>query len=89
MANGQKFDPDQCSAASWSYPLGTAVRVTLEDEGQPARSLIVTVTDRGPAQRYVEQGRIIDLSRAAFQTLAPIERGLIMVNVQPVKSEAE
>lgn len=89
MANGQKFDPDQCTAASWQYPLGTRVRVTFEDDGQPARTIVVTITDRGPAPSYVQKGRIIDLSKAAFQSLAPIEKGLISVNVQLVKNEAE
>jgi len=84
MANGEKFNPELRTAASWSYPLGTRVRVTLESEGREARSVIVTITDRGPARKWVEQGRIIDLSKAAFKELAPPEVGLIAVAVQPV-----
>ncbi len=89
MANGQKFDPDQFSAASWTYPLGTLVRVTVQSDEQPARSLDVMITDRGPARQYVAKGRIIDLSKAAFKALAPAEKGLIAVTVRPVNSGVE
>src|SRR5205085_10940244 len=64
MANGRRFDPDRLTAASWFYPLGTKLRVSLRDE--PWRSVLVTVTDRGPAKELVHHGRVIDLTRAAF-----------------------
>src|SRR5579862_977014 len=48
MANGQPFDPDQLTAASWFYPLGTRVVVTHD-----ARTVTVEITDRGPAHRLV------------------------------------
>jgi rare lipoprotein A len=84
MANGRKFDPDQLTAASWFYPLGTRVRVTLAPYNASARDVSVTITDRGPAHRLVRQGRIIDLSRAAFQKLAAPETGLVKVKVEPL-----
>src|SRR5262245_5419101 len=31
MANGKRFNPDRLTAASWFYPLGTKVRVTLSE----------------------------------------------------------
>src|SRR4051812_16446542 len=64
MANGKKFDPDKFTAASWFYPLGTKVRVTIDSLSQPRRSVLVTITDRGPAKDLVREGRIIDLSHA-------------------------
>src|SRR5437588_5740545 len=84
MANGQRFDPDKLTAASWFYPLGTRVRVTLQDNapvGRPkrTRSVSVTITDRGPAWDLVRSGRIIDLGEAAFRKLAPTELGLVQV----------
>lgn len=79
MANGQPFDPGQFTAASWFYPLGTKVRVTHGD-----RTVVVTITDRGPAKRLVRQGRVIDLSHAAFAALADPELGLIDVSVTEV-----
>jgi rare lipoprotein A len=81
MANGKPFDPDQLTAASWFHPLGTRVRVWLvESEG--ATFVDVTITDRGPARRLVQQGRIIDLGRAAFAKLAYPDRGLVRVRVE-------
>jgi rare lipoprotein A len=92
MANGKKFNPDKLTAASWFYPLGTRVRVTALDDSssnkqiklQP-RSVLVTITDRGPAKALVRDGRIIDLGRAAFTHLAHPDLGLVQVTVQPLK----
>ena len=77
MANGKKFDPDKMTAASWFYPIGARVRVTLATDrpGQSERSVVVTITDRGPAKHLVRDGRIIDLARAAFEKLAPDRPG--------------
>jgi len=85
MANGKRFNPDKFTAASWFYPLGSKVRVTLASPSKPQRSVVVTITDRGPAQELVRDGRIIDLSRAPFKQLAPSHLGLVAVAVQPVR----
>jgi rare lipoprotein A len=83
MANGRKFDPDKLTAASWFYPLGTKVRVTLDTPGQPQRIVTVTITDRGPAWRFVRRKRIIDLTYSAFRELAEPDLGLVAVKVEP------
>jgi rare lipoprotein A len=77
MANRQRFDPDNLTAASWFYPLGSKVVVTHDDH-----SVVVEITDRGPARRLVQEGRKIDLSRAAFEKLADTDLGLIDVTVK-------
>jgi len=74
MANGRRFDPDKLTAASWYYALGTKVVVTHDD-----RSVVVEITDRGPAKRLARAGRKIDLSKAAFERLADPDIGLIDV----------
>ena len=74
MANGQPFNPNKLTAASWFFDLGTKVVVTHAN-----RSVIVEITDRGPAKRLVTAGRQIDLSRAAFVKLASPALGLIDV----------
>jgi Lipoproteins len=84
MANGKRFNPDKLTAASWFYPLGTKVRVILNSNTQNARSVLVTITDRGPAKELVRDGRIIDLTHAAFKRLGHPAVGLVAVTVKPM-----
>ena len=77
MANGQRFNPDKLTAASWFFDCGTKVVVTYRN-----RSVVVEITDRGPAKRLLNEGRKIDLSRAAFAKLANPDLGLIDVAVR-------
>ena len=77
MANGQRFNPDKLTGASWFFDFGTKVVVTHRN-----RSVVVEITDRGPAKRLVDEGRKIDLSRAAFAKLADPDHGLIAVTVR-------
>ena len=73
MADGKKFDRRKLTAASWTLPLGTTIRVVnLRND----RSVVVTVTDRGPARRL---HRVLDLSEAAAQQLGYIDQGLTAV----------
>ena len=76
-ASGQPFNPDKLTAASWFFPIGTRVVVTHAN-----RSVLVEITDRGPAKRLVNEGRKIDLSRAAFVKLAKPSLGLIDVTIR-------
>jgi len=78
MANGRPFNPDRLTAASWFFELGTKVVVTHN-----GRSVVVEITDRGPARHLVREGRKIDLSHAAFIRLGNPSRGLIAVTVRP------
>lgn len=82
MANGQPFDPDALTCASWFYPLGT--RLSVKRLGS-RRVVTVTVTDRGPARRLVRRGRAIDLSKAAFNRLANLDWGLVRVGITVLK----
>ena len=86
MANGRRFDPDKMTAASWLYPIGTQVRVTVNSpvyRNSAPPSVLVTITDRGPARRLVRHGRKIDLAHAAFKELADPEAGLVEVTISP------
>lgn len=80
MANGRPLVDEHYTCASWTYPLGSVVRVTAG-----GRSVECVVTDRGPARRLVAQGRVIDLTRAAFSRLAPLSRGVVPVTVEEVR----
>jgi rare lipoprotein A len=85
MANGKRFNPDRFTAASWFYPLGTKVRVRLASTSEPKRSVVVTITDRGPDKELMRDGRIIDLSHAPFRQLTSPYLGLVAVVVEPVR----
>jgi rare lipoprotein A len=80
MANGKRLDDEKLTAASWYYRFGTRVKVT----SATGRSVIVTITDRGPSKRLVKRGKIIDLSRAAFRTLGGLGKGVIPVTVEVI-----
>jgi len=82
MANGQPLDDGALTCASWDYSFGAKLRVRRPDNGH---SVVVTVTDRGPAKRLYKDGRTLDLSRRAFLTLAPLEVGVIKVTFSKVK----
>lgn len=82
MANGRPFDPDAFTCASWDYPMGTRLRLWGQ---HGVGSVVVRVTDRGPARRLYRQGRRLDLSRAAFGKLARWEEGLVRVRVEVLK----
>lgn len=77
MANGAPFDPEAMTAAGWDWPLGTRLLVTHGE-----RSVVVLLTDRGPARKLRARGRVLDLSRAAFARLAPLSAGVIEVRVR-------
>lgn len=72
MANGKKFNMNALTTAHKTYKLGTKLEVTNTSND---KSVIVEVTDRGP---FVK-GRDLDLSKAAFQTIASIKSGHIKV----------
>jgi rare lipoprotein A (peptidoglycan hydrolase) len=57
--------------ASRTLPCGTHVRVSYG-----GRSVVATVLDRGP----ISQSRVFDLCRNAFESLAPLSKGVIYVS---------
>ena len=78
-ANMEVFDDEAFTCAMWGAKFNQKVRVTNKANG---RSIIVRVNDRGPHQRYVSRGRIIDLTERAFIQLSPTKKGLIDVQVE-------
>jgi rare lipoprotein A len=61
-ASGARLSNGALTAAHRSLPFGTKVRVTNNHNG---RSVVVTITDRGPFIR----GRVIDLTPAGARAL--------------------
>lgn len=74
-ASGERFNSSAMTAAHQNLPFGTQVRVTNMENG---RSVVVRINDRFPGTR----GRVIDLSRASFAKIAPLERGVVPVRLE-------
>ena len=77
MSNGERFDPSRLTAASRALPLGTRLKLFC---GKTDKSVIVTVTDRGPIQRKW----LLDISEAAAVALGIREMGTALVRIEPV-----
>lgn len=77
-ASGEKFDPNELTAAHPTLPFGTRLRVTNVTSGQ---SVTVRVNDRGP---YV-RGRVVDVSHAAAESLGMVEGGVAKVKLDVVQ----
>jgi rare lipoprotein A len=76
-ANGEKFDPQQLTAAHRTLPFGTRLKVTDLTTG---RSVTVRINDRGP---FIA-GRIVDVSVSAAESLGMTSRGLAKVKLDVV-----
>jgi len=78
-ASGKRFDNSKLTAAHKKLPFGTKLRVTNPLNN---KSVIVTITDRGPFTR----GREIDLSKKAFMDISHAKgRGYLNVNLEIIK----
>jgi rare lipoprotein A len=77
-ASGERFDPNELTAAHRTLPFGTKVRVTNLANGQ---SVTVRVNDRGP---FVP-GRVVDVSHGAAQSLGMVGQGVAKVKLDVVQ----
>ncbi|MYM64885.1 septal ring lytic transglycosylase RlpA family protein [Pseudomaricurvus sp. HS19] len=77
-ANGERYKHELNTAAHRKLPFGSMVQVTNIKNG---KSVIVRINDRGPFVR----GRIIDLSKSAFESIGHTSSGLLQVKVEPVQ----
>ena len=82
-ANGEIYDPTALTAAHRTFPFGTRVKVWKKDH--PENFVVVRINDRGPYYN----NRLLDLSQAAFERLAPASRGVIPVNFSVVQTAYE
>ncbi len=77
-ASGELYDKFKFTAAHKTLAFGTLVRVTRLDNG---RAVVVKINDRGP----FSQGRIIDVSRVAAESLDMIRTGETQVRIEVVQ----
>ena len=83
-ANNEIFNDQVMTCAIWGVPFGTQLKVTDQSNG---RYVVVRVNDRGPHRKYVREGRVIDLTEAAFRRISKTGRGLIPVRVEKISEE--
>jgi rare lipoprotein A len=82
-ASGERFSQHEMTAAHRHLPLGTKVMIENPDTGAQAE---VKITDRGP---FADQRqRIIDLSKAAADSIGLVEPGVAPVRVVVTEAAA-
>ena len=83
-ADGECFSQDEMTAAHRRLPLGTKVLVENRETGEQVE---VKITDRGP---YTDRTRrIIDLSKAAADSIGLVEAGIAPVRVVVTEEAAK
>jgi rare lipoprotein A len=83
-ADGEPFSQNEMTAAHRKLPLGTKVMIENRDTGEQVE---VKITDRGP---YADpKHRIIDLSKAAADSVGLVEAGVSPVNVVVTEEAAK
>ena len=77
-ADGSRFNDKEFTAAcDRRWALGTYLRLSYN-----GKTVVIKCSDRGSFAKY---GRSLDLSKASFQALAPLSKGIISVKVQKLK----
>ncbi len=78
-ANNEVFNDRALTCAMWGVEFNRKVKVTNLENG---RSVVVRVNDRGPSERYVRKGRVVDLTKEAFKRLGTPKNGIIEVEIE-------
>jgi rare lipoprotein A (peptidoglycan hydrolase) len=74
-ASGEKFDDTAFTCAcSAFWALGSLLKITYQEN-----SVVARCNDRGGFKKY---GRVADLSKATFEKLAPLSKGVIEVKIE-------
>lgn len=83
--SGEQFDETLLTAAvlpsRWKELRGKKLKVTNKENG---RSVVVKVNDTGGFEKY---GRSLDLSKAAFESIANPAKGLANVEIEVMEEE--
>ena len=80
-ANGEKFNDQKMTCASWDYPFGERLIVVNALTG---KWVVCRVNDRGPNKRLY---RTVDMTYAAFRKIANPKRGLIYATIIPTEKQ--
>lgn len=80
-ASGEIFNEDLFTCACIDYySLGTDLKFTYQN-----KSVVARCNDRGSFEE--KYSRVADLSKVAFEALAPLSEGIIKVEVEEIESE--
>lgn len=91
-SSGRRFNPNELTAASWFYPLGTKLRLNVNHNQLGQKSVEVEVTDRGPNRKLLkDKDVIIDVTPAVAKVLSVpgvdlTKTGAFRVNVKHVST---
>lgn len=97
-ANGEIYNQDSLTCASPWMKFGTKIKITNIANN---KSVIVRVNDRGPYHCYVDSlkkvrpyyplkahpSRGFDLSKAAFDSISSLDKGILKVKYEIIKSK--
>ncbi len=78
-ASGDRFIDTDLTCAMRSRQFGKRYKVTNVVNN---KFVIVTHNDFGPNKKLYKKGRIIDLSKGAFEKIADLKKGIIKVKVE-------
>lgn len=78
-ASGERFNENDLTCAMRSRNFGKYYKITNLENG---KSVIVKHNDYGPNKKLWKQGRIVDLSKGAFQKISSLKKGIIRVKVE-------
>lgn len=78
-ASGERFDENDLTCAMRRRDWGTRFKVTNLANG---KSVVVRLNDFGPNKKLHDKGRIIDLSKGAFEKIADLRVGVIKVRIE-------
>ena len=81
-ASGERFREDALTCALPSHSFGGFYKVCLKEDSN--RCVTVRHNDYGSGKKPRSKGVLIDLSKCAFEMLAPVNRGKIKVIIIPL-----
>ena len=80
-ASGERYDENDMTCAMRRRDWGGVYKVTNIDNG---KSVVVRHNDFGPNKKLYNKGRIVDLSKGAFEKIGNLRKGILRVTVEKV-----
>ena len=81
-ATGEIYNEEDLTCAMRRRDFGKYYKITNQENG---KSVIVRHNNFGPNKKLHDAGRIVDLSRKAFEQIADLDKGVIKITIEEVK----